>query len=306
MSDQITFVREMPAPPAERGANTFVPFWMYRREIEKFIADFNSKETDPKKWRKITWSAGNETNLHRQDIGDYAHYAKIRLDADGKFLEYVDDHTRVANGPIDPRTGLCTPNTVTAPILYKDGEYFVVWFWAWREATWDDRRESVPAELTDRTSIETYIAQHRGAWYPTVPGGWSNAGEKIEAAAKRESREEMAIRLISHDQKGRTVQDRSNFQTLVSVGFSTFEIVEGLDLTKDEGELVGKNRFATPIGSFHSEDALVTAAVDYAKQKLGLNISSPVTENVRLFAKLAAENPDLATSLINLAKMVKK
>jgi len=303
MSDLIKYVRTMPAPPEGRGVNTLVPMWLFRREIEKFIPEYNTAQTDPKKHRKITWGMGNESNIRRPDIGDFAHYAKVRIDDKGNFVEYVDDHTRWANGPLDPRTNLATPGVVTAPIIKKDGEYYVLWFWAWREATWDDRRESVPPELTDRTSIELYIAQHRGAWYPTIPGGWANAGEKIEAAAKREAREEMAIRLLFHDQDGRTVQDRSNGQTLVSVGFSAFEIIEGLGLTNDEGELVGKDRFATPIGQFYSEDALVMAAVDYAKLKLGITSSSPQTEEVLRFAQLCQTKPELARVLLSLVDM---
>jgi hypothetical protein len=80
---------------------------------------------------------------------------------------------------------------------------------------------------------------------------------------------------INHKQDWRVIQDRSNGQTLVSVGYTAFEIVEGLELTKDEGELV-KGKFATPIANFYSEDGLVMAAVDTAIRDLGLISSKPL------------------------------
>jgi len=273
MSD-IQFVRSMPTPPEGRGANTLVPFWLFEAEINGFLPAFNAGK-EVKDQRAVKWSVSPTGSLIRPDIGEFEHYAKVRLDADGNFSEYIDDHIEWSNGPLDMRTHLAKPNAVTAPILFKDGEYWVMWFWAWREAPWDDRRESVPESITDRADVEKYIAAHRGCWYPTVPGGWSKLNETLKVAAEREAREELAIRFLEHNQGGRTVQDRSNGQTLVSIGFTTFEIIEGLELTKDEGELV-KGRFATPIGNFRSEDSLVMAAVNFAREELGLISSKPL------------------------------
>lgn len=272
--DQILFVRSIPPAPEGRGANTLVPFWLFEREISDFLAKFNMGK-DPKDQRGVKWSLSPTGSLINPGFGEFEHYAKVRLDADGNFIEYVDDHIEWSNGPIDPRTHLAKPNAVTAPILFKDGEYWVVWFWAWREATWDDRKDSVPADITDRAEIEKYIAMHRGAWYPTVPGGWAKLNETLIQAAAREGREETALRFTGHKQNWRAVQDRSNGQTLVSVGYTTFEIIPGLGLTKDEGELV-KGRFATPIANFYSEDGLVMLAVDTALRDLGLISSSPI------------------------------
>lgn len=276
MENTIQFVRNMPKPPEGRGANTFAPFWLYEKEIQEFLAKFNEGK-ESKDQRAVKWSVGEHGSLVRPDIGEFEHYAKIRLNPDGTFAEYIDDHIEWSNGPLDPRTHLAKPNAVTAPILFKDGEYWVIWFWAWREATWDDRTCSVPADLTDRAEIEKYIALHRGAYYPTVPGGWAKLNETIVQAAQREGLEETAMRFINHKQDWRVVQDRSNGQTLVSVGYTAFEIVPGLELTKDEGELV-KGRFATPIANFYSEDGLVMAAVDTAIRDLGLISSKPRTK----------------------------
>jgi ADP-ribose pyrophosphatase YjhB (NUDIX family) len=270
----IQFARIMPPPPESRGANTLVPFWLYEEEINKFLPAFNAGK-DTKDRRAIKWSVSPTDSWIRPDIGEFEHYAKVRLDADGNFLEYVDDHIEWSNGPLDMRTHLAKPNAVTAPIMFKDGEYWVIWFWAWREATWDDRANSVPESLTDRAEIEKYIAAHRGAWYPTVPGGWAKLNETITQAAQREGLEETAMCFINHKQIWRVVQDRSNGQTLVSVGYTAFEIIEGLELTKDEGELV-KGRFATPIANFYSEDGLVMSAVDTAIHNLGLISSKPL------------------------------
>ena len=270
----INYVRTMPAPPEGRGANTLVPFWMFEKEINEFLFVFNEGK-EVKDQRAVKWSNSPTGSLIRPDIGEYEHYAKVRLDENGKFIEYVDDHTEWSNGPLDMRTHLAKPNAVTAPIMFKDGEYWVVWFWAWREATWDDRKMTVPEELIDRVDVEKYIAMNRGAWYPTVPGGWAKLNENIIQAAKREGREETAMRFINHKQDWRVIQDRSNGQCLVSVGYTAFEIIEGLDLTKDEGELV-KGRFATPIANFYSEDGLVMSAVDTALRDLGLISSKPL------------------------------
>ncbi len=272
--DQIQFVHTIPTAPEGRGANTLVPFWLFEREISEFLHKFNEGKSE-KDQRAVKWSVSPTGSQIRPDIGEFEHYAKVRLDANGGFLEYVDDHIEWSNGPVDMRTHLAKPNAVTAPILFKDGEYWVLWFWAWREATWDDRINTVPAELTDRTEIEKYIAMHRGAWYPTVPGGWAKLNETLVQAAAREGREETALHFTGHKQLWRTVKDRSNGQTLVSVGYTTFEIIEGLSLTKDEGELV-KGRFATPIANFYSEDGLATLAVDTALRDLGLISSSPI------------------------------
>jgi 8-oxo-dGTP pyrophosphatase MutT (NUDIX family) len=276
MDTKIQFLREMPLAPEERGTNTLVPFWLFEKEIGEFIPVFNVGKEE-KDQRAVKWSTSPTGSLIRPDIGEFEHYAKVRLDAEGHFLEYVDDHIEWSNGPLDMRTHLAKPNAVTAPILFKDGEYWVLWFWAWREATWDDRWMQVPDDLHDRAAVELFIAQHRGVWYPTVPGGWAKKGETSIQAAQRESREELAIRFLELNQIGRIVQDRSNGQTLVSIGYTTFEFVEGLELTKDEGELV-KGKFATPIGKFRTEDGLVMAAINFAREELGLISSSPINK----------------------------
>lgn len=269
----IQFVRSMPNPPESRGPNTMVPYWLYEQDIKKFLSEFNPGK-ELKDQRAVKWSTSPTGSLVRPDIGEFEHYAKVRLDANGKLVEYVDDHIEWSNGPLDMRTHLAKPNAVTAPILFENGEYWVVWFWAWREATWDDRINSVPENITDRAEVEKYIATHRGAWYPTVPGGWAKLNETIVQAAQREGLEETAMRFINHKQDWRTVQDRSNGQTLVSVGYTAFEIIPGLELTKDEGELV-QGRFATPIAEFYSEDMLVMSAVNTAVRDLKLISSSP-------------------------------
>jgi len=271
----IQFVRSMPTPPEGRGANTFVPFWLFEEEINDFLPTFNTGK-EVKDQRAVKWSISPTGSLIRPDIGEFEHYAKVRLDANGNFSEYIDDHVEWSNGPLDMRTHLAKPNAVTAPILFKDGEYWVMWFWAWREAPWDDRVNSVPENLTDGAEIEKYIAMHRGGYYPTVPGGWAKLNETIIQAAQREGLEETAMRFVNHKQDWRVVQDRSNGQTLVSVGYTTFEIVPGLELTKDEGELV-QGKYATPIANFYSEDGLVMAAVNTAIRDLGLISSKPLS-----------------------------
>lgn len=104
-------------------------------------------------------------------------------------------------------------------------------------------------------------------WFLTTPGGFAQfVGESQEAVAKREAMEEAGLE-VTLPVFTRKSFNRANIASLVNVGFSTFERV-GEEIKEDGEKLFGK--MAVRIDVFRTTDELVSAAVNFAREELGL------------------------------------
>lgn len=249
----VKYLDAMPAFPKERGKTTFVP------------VDFLSPQDRLKVMAEVPWNPKWD-GLSNQKFGEFRLMTHVTLDEKGNIVKPNYQAVIWNDGPIDPRTRLATPGAVTAPVEYRNGKYYVHFSFQWREAPWDGKVISVPSDLTDRFEVEKFIAENRGLWVATTPGGFADfVGESPEAVAKREAIEEGGIEILSFNSTP-ALTNRANVATLVSVGYSAFKIVSD-KLSTEAEKLLGN--FAVPIDRFISTDDLVDKAVTFALRDLG-------------------------------------
>ncbi len=111
-------------------------------------------------------------------------------------------------------------------------------------------------------------------WFLTTPGGFANfVSEKPEDVAKREAMEEAGLK-IQAPVFERQNFNRANISTLVRVGYGIFE--RPVTLVMPSGSEIFVGKMAVRIDKFRTTDAIVGAAVQFAREDLGLISSSPV------------------------------
>lgn len=259
----VEYYDSLPSEPAEKPRQTLLPMSLIRDWADDYIEIWNAEHPDKKK--SIRWKA-DESGLEDPNFGSVKHYATVNYDADGNLTELVDDTFLTQDGKLDERTGIATPGAVVAPIEKRDDGLYVHCFWQWRPAAWDQNVE-VPPELTDPAEIENFKALHTGEWMLSLPGGYARkVGAMFPETAQDEAREEAGLKIdrpvfTSHS------FNRARNATKIGTGFSTFERV-GNEI-KDAGELLS-GRMAVRIDKFRSTDAMAMAAVNFAREELGL------------------------------------
>lgn len=278
--EDIIYYEEMPECELPRPRRSLLPLddpdvlaW-----CENAIEVQNARP-DREREFKIGWE-GSPDKLMDERFGIITHSAVVDFSPDGNLTKYHTDQMTWGDGRVDTETGLVTPGTVIAPIEKMGDEYYVHCFWQYRVAPWNDE-VSVPPNLTEEQKRD-FIALNRGAWYPTVSGGWAKEiGETALQTAKHESEEESGLKVVGNPTF--TVQNfnRWNIINPVRLGFYVFERSEDSQLTtndkkliakmhasRDSDESVAKGRMAVNIKHFESEDGLVNAAVNFALREI--------------------------------------
>jgi hypothetical protein len=257
----------LPTEPIERPRQTLLPMSLVGDWVREYVDEFNSKVEDPKKAKKIGWdTVSNEGLIKNPNFGSFEHYAAVEYDEEGNLVKFNNDLILWQDGKVDQRTGVATPGSVVAPIEKVGDNYYVHCFWQWRYAPWDADIK-ISEELTDPKDIENFKALNTGMWFLTTPGGFAQfVGESEEVVAKREAMEEAGLEVTAPIFTRKSF-NRANVASLVGVGFSTFERV-GEEIKQEGEKLFGK--MAVRIDVFRTQDDLVAAAVNFAREELGL------------------------------------
>lgn len=258
---EVAYYDALPSEPKENPRQTLLPMSLIGQWVNDYIT------TNPEEKRRINWNA-DESGIENPRFGSVKHYATVEYDTEGNLTKYLFDGILQEDGTLDPRTGIATPGSVVAPIEDVDGKLYVHCFYQWRPAAWDQEM-SFPAELTDPKEIEEYKASQRGMWMLTVPGGFAEfVGDSPEAVGRREAMEEAGL-AIDKPVFARQSFNRASTASLINVGFSTFKRV-GNELQSEGELLMGSGKTAVRIDAFRSQDAMSSAAVNTAREGLGL------------------------------------
>lgn len=259
----VAYFDRLPSTPVEKPRQTLLPMSLIGDWARKYITFWNKEHPD--KPKSIRWQA-DESGLQDPKYGSVKHYATVNYDTEGNLTELIDDTFLTQDGRIDERTGIATPGAVVAPIEKRPDGYYVHCFWQWRPAAWDQEIE-VPPELTDPKDIENYKALHTGEWMLSLPGGYAKrVGALFPETADTEAREEAGLKIDKPVYTSHSF-NRARNATKIGIGFSTFE--RAGDEIKDAGELLS-GRMAVRIDQFRSTDAMAMAAVNFAREQLGL------------------------------------
>lgn len=260
----VSYYDELPSEPTERSRHTLLPMSLVGEWVEDFVIDWNLHN---EKKKSIGWKVDTEKEkLVNPNYGSVEHYAEVNYDKDGNLTNFISDGILWENGKIDSRTGIATPGAVVAPIEKRGDGYYVHCFYQWRPSPMDAEIK-VPVEITDPKDVEEFKALNTGEWLLTTPGGFASfTSDRPEDVAKREALEEAGIKVDAPILVKKSF-NRANIRTKIGVGYSMFERVG--DGISDEGEkLLGK--MAVRIDKFRSIDEMVSAAVNFAREELGL------------------------------------
>lgn len=267
----VEYFDRLPSEPTERPRQTLLPMSEIGDWARDYIEVWNSTHP-PEQHKSIRWKA-DESGLEDPKFGSVKHYGTVNYDIEGNLTQLVDDTYLTEDGRLDERTGIATPGAVVAPIEKRPDGYYVHAFWQWRPAAWDQEVE-VPSEITDPAEIEKFKALNRGEWMLSLPGGYARkVGAMFPETADEEAREEAGLKIDKPVFTNHSF-NRARVATQIGTGFSTFERVG--DEIKDEGELLS-GKMAVRIDKFRSKDAMAMAAVNLAREELGL-ISSGATK----------------------------
>ncbi len=260
---EVSYYDALPSEPSERPRQTLMPMSEIGAWARSYVEVWNV--THPEQQKSIRWQA-DKSGLKDPNFGSVLHYATVNYDEEGNLTQLVDDTYLTQDGRLDERTGIATPGAVVAPIEKRPDGYYVHAFWQWRPAAWDQEVE-VPAEITDPKQIEDFKAMNTGEWMLSLPGGYARkVGALFSETADEEARSEAGLQIdkpvfTSHS------FNRARVATQIGTGFSTFQRV-GEEI-KDAGELLS-GKLAVRIDQFRSKDAMVMAAVNFAREELGL------------------------------------
>ena len=269
----VPYYAEIPSAPREKPRQTILSLGdeTVKRWVEAAYAHQHETQVDKKK-RVIDWRH-NPSGITNPGFGSYDHGVIVEFDKEGIVTKALHDTVIWNDGPLDEKTGLATSGTVIIPIEKVGDEYYVHCFWQYRSAPYDSTIK-VPKDMTDPKQIRDFIALNRGMWMLTTPGGFADfASETPEAVAKREALQEAGLRIHKPTLTQQSF-NRANIGNLVNVGFCTFERKTDRKLSKDAEIILGK--MAIRIDKFQTNDAIVGAAVSFAREQLGLTSASPV------------------------------
>jgi hypothetical protein len=263
LKNGILYMDEMPLPPKDKLKKTVLP-----------LSDPQARKIMESSNKSLKWTH-TDTSISNQQFGSVEQAIFIRTNNEGK-KEIVHDSYLVYDGPID-KNGLSTGGAVTAPVekvKMSDGsyKYYVHFTFEYRVAAFDHKKNPLPDGLSEEQRNK-YIAENRGEWFPTVSGGFANSTkESPTETGKREAREETPYLKISNPKYTTQFTNRAVSVNPIYVGYATYEANPNYKdgETIGDGNEVFSGKYAVPLDVFETQDGLVTQAVNFARQNLGL------------------------------------